>query len=193
MSVIFPVKFPDMKDVKGPLIFLGGPNQGGGNWRSKAYELFAEHFGNDFCAAIPYRYEDSHQFAKLRLPSIRNDEQHRRYTRLDWIEYFADMAAIHVKRGCAVYYLPLESGTEPRSDGQPYGMMSRLEVGLLLGRLMYDRNKIRFVLGIDPEFPGRKAIVANYKKRLRHFEVHESLEDTVKSAVKRMEQDNWNC
>ncbi len=200
MSVIYPVKIPDLrKDIREPLIFFGGPDKGGGDWRKRAYELFAEKFGDEFCAAMPCQYEESHPFAKLRMPrppAERGETEQqpplRRYTRLDWIEYVADMAAIHLPQGCAVYWLPVESATEPRSDGNPYAMNSRTEVGLLLGRMMYDRNKIRYVLGIEPEFPGRKAIIANYKKRLRHFEVYDSLEDTVKSAFKRMEQDNWN-
>jgi hypothetical protein len=192
MSVIYPVKIPDPKDMSGPIIFFGGPDKGGGDWRPKAYELFAEHFGDNFCAAMPCLYDDGHPFAKLRLPSVwRHPERPRSYTKLDWVEYYADLAAIHSPKGCAIYWLPAESATKPRSDGKPYAMNTRDEVGFLRGRIMYDRNGIRYVLGIDPEFPGRKAIVANYKKRLRHFDVYDSLEETVKSAVKRMEQDNW--
>lgn len=200
---MYPVKIPDFKDIKGPLVFFGGPDKGGGDWRKRAYDLFAEKFGDDFCAAMPCKYEDSHPFAAHRLPPpkprgeprehVEVEQPLRKYTRLDWIEYVADMAAIHLPQGCVIYYFPLESATEPRSDGNPYAMNSRFEIGLLLGRTMYDRNNIRFVLGIDQGFPGRKAIVANYKKRLRHFDVYDNLEDTVKSAFKRMEQDNWSC
>src|SRR5258707_635940 len=101
MSVIYPIKIPDLrKDIKGPLIFLGGPDKGGGHWRKKAYELFTERFGDDFCAAMPCQYDESHPFAKLRLPRPleraerveREEPVLRRYTRLDWIEYVADMA-----------------------------------------------------------------------------------------------------
>jgi hypothetical protein len=92
-----------------------------------------------------------------------------------------------------MYYFPVESVTEPRSDGVAYASKSLFETGEWLGRLQYDpRRKIRFVLGIEREFPGREPIVRNFKEALgKHFEIHDSLEETVKVSISRTMKDDW--
>jgi len=180
MSVILPGASADKKDIKGPLFFLGGPEDGGGNWRETCYELFKERLGDDFCAAIPCKYPAKHPFMSLRLPSV------GRFGREPWVRFYSTEAGMFREPGCTLYYVPIESAEQPRSDGLPYAFHTTFDLGEWLGRLQYERGaRVRFGLGIDRAYPGRDIIVRSFDRALTEpFKIYQTLEETVNAAIK---------
>lgn len=186
MSVILPNGYPEDKDIKGPLFFLLGPEKGGGEWQYECYAKFASYYGEEnFCAAIPVPYQNSppdHPLVKLRLKSVGHYSR-----RLPWIRNFMEVAGTkYMGNGCIVGYLPNESTGKPRDDGKSYARKSLELVCELRGRMMND-DRIRFVLGADPEFPDLDVTARNFDKALDGcFKIHKSLDETVAAAIKKV-------
>lgn len=181
MSVIYPTGYPENKNIKGPIFFLLGPEKGAGDWQYECYKKLSSYYGEEnFCAAIPVLYPDSHPFAKLRLKSV--DRYQRR---LPWIRNYMEEAGTRLfGRGCIVGYIPCENADTPRADGKSYARKSLELICELRGRKM-NNDQIRFVLGIEPEFPDRDVTERNFDKALDgRFKVHRSLDDTVAAAIK---------
>jgi hypothetical protein len=140
-----------------PLFFLAGPIKGGGDWQREMCRALEEKVRGDFLAAIPCRYKDGHPLFGLRLEGTPDyfDRQ------LTWERFYLQAAAKTHPRGCLIFWLPVESAGDARTDGLPYAMDTRGELGEWRGRMMHD-SSLRVAIGAEPNFPGLSQITRNF-------------------------------
>lgn len=176
MNVILPQTLVSTEVFDGNyLFFLAGPVQGGEDWQLRAYRLILNRIQN-FHAIIPCRYKEPHPLVYRREGGI---ESHfvRQTT---WERHYLNMAS---ERGCILFWLPCESKSEPRKDGQPYARDTYGELGEWRGRKMYNPG-IRLVVGAEKDFPGLSQITQNFREALGPmFRIHSTLEETVEAAI----------
>jgi hypothetical protein len=110
----------------------------------------------DFTAAIPCRYTAEHPLYQYRLEG--NDNFFSR--QLPWERHYLEFASV---QGCIIFWLPEESVAQRRSDGLPYAMDTRGELGEWRWRM---RGRARVVLGGEAGFPGLDAIRRNLDQAL---------------------------
>jgi hypothetical protein len=177
MPIILPKVRVPRHYIKGPLFFLLGPVLGGGDWQRKCCELLFQNVG-DCWIVNPCRYESGHPLFKHRATkgTVDNDSH-----QLDWERLYLALAN---QTGCIIAWLPNESKTHPRTDGEPYACDTRGELGEWRGRMIF--SEIRpLVLGADPGFPGLKNITRNFQLAFSDptFPIYSTLEETVDAAI----------
>jgi hypothetical protein len=97
--------------------------------------------------------------------------------------------------GAIIFWCPLESKKEPRSDGNPYGLDTRSELGEWRGRLAERKRLTPFLdsnlklpapysvfVGIERGFPGEKTLRQNFLDCLEMIPV-DDMEKLVKQVV----------
>lgn len=180
MHLILPKALPDInKDpfLSMPLFFLAGPIKGGGDWQARMCELLANKF-EDCIVANPCRYDALHPLYQYRLPGVEQWDRQR-----GWERYFLQKAGLEWKRGCIIFYLPLESRECPRDDGLPYAMDTRGEIGEWRTHMMYDANT-RVVFGAEDGFPGLRTIEYDNEQVLQgRLQTLEGMETVVAAAI----------
>jgi hypothetical protein len=174
MNIILPKTLCSIDSRQGPFFFLAGPVLGGGGWQEKCCEEIKKYF-HRFYVALPCRYQADHPFYKVRMKGM---EAHF-HRQLAWERYYLDLAS---REGCIIFWLPLESRASPRTDGLPYAMDTRGELGEWRARLMQNR-KLRVVVGAETGFPGLSQIEYNFKDSIGSFDIYPSLATTVEAAV----------
>jgi len=181
MSVILPKTLIRSDEVVSqPFFFLAGPVLGGGDWQHTMYQALAERLGEDnFVAAIPCRYENNHPLVARQLSGGEFFSRQLLWER----HYLAVAAQSPCLRSCIVFWLPCESKTCPRTDGQSYARDTRGELGEWRGRMMHDKA-IRLVIGAEPDFPGLNQIQENFKRALGvpSFTIYNSIPEVVQRA-----------
>ncbi len=182
MKIILPKTFcPDLKFEGGrKLFFLAGPILGAEDWQTKCAKEIEKHL-KDCYIAIPRRYQPDHEIMKFKCKGQNNifDRQ------LSWERHYLTLASSH---GCIIFWLPCESKTNPRTDGKPYAMDTRGELGEWRGHLSHSRS-VRVVIGAEPNFPGLDQIQRNYDEALcRSFPIYQTLEETVIAALNQSQQ-----
>lgn len=181
MKVILPKGHSDIFRIWGtPVFFLAGPVVGGDDWQYRMCRLLQERVFGDFFVAIPCRYSADHP-----LQIFRAEETGQPFDRqLTWERYYLDCASQPSQPGCIIFWLPCESQVSPRSDGLPYAMDTRGELGEWRGRLMYN-SRLSVVVGAEENFPGLSQIQRNFDQALgRDFPICGSMEETADAAVK---------
>lgn len=160
-----------------PLFFLAGPILGGGDWHTKMSLLLQEKVGE--CIIVnPSRYDSRHPLYEYRI--IGNNDVFERQT--DWERYFLKQASEGWATGCIIFWLPCENECAPRTDGLPYAMDTRGEIGEWRGHLMHNKN-LRVVMGAEPSFPGLSQITRNFELSLGDtFRIYSTMEDVVDRA-----------
>jgi hypothetical protein len=153
-----------------PVFFLAGPVLGGGDWQSKAYFLLKEKL--DCIIAIPQLYPEGQPILTDLLPA-----QSKFADPLNWERHYMDLSAT---TGCLIFWLGAENETNPRSDGKPYAMSTRGELGEWSYRLKHDTN-LRVVVGADPDFPGLRHIQKSFGQG---FPIYKTLDETIEAAIK---------
>jgi hypothetical protein len=177
MNIILPKTFVWENDIKGPLFFLGGPVKGGDDWQHEAARLLGERLG-ECTVAIPMRYQNKHPLLRLQL---QGDDLMPFKRQLDWERHYMMEAA---KNGCLLFWLPLESTTNPRprEDG-PYAQDTYGELGRWSVRLEHN-TELRMVIGAVEGFHGLDCIRRNISADLeREFPIQRTLEETVNAAI----------
>lgn len=162
-----------------PTFFLMGPIRGGGEWQVNACTLLREFFQKEeFAVIVPNRWPENHILKKYFIPG-----QAENTSQTVWERKGLYLAGRSAMRGCIITWLPVESKTDPRNDGSPYGRESYGEIGEWRGQMMYD-DHIRFVLGAEKDFPGLEQISKNFDDALRTtFPIYPDLEMTVQAAI----------
>jgi hypothetical protein len=176
VRIILPKKSCHIDLSYGPPFFLAGPVLGGDDWQHRCTGEIWNHIKN-FYAAIPSRYAPDHSLMRFRAP----DSNHAQYgSQLEWERFHLDLA---YTMGCVIFWLPCESRTNSRTDGNPYARDSYGELGELRGRMMHDHS-LRVVVGAEANFPGLNVIQRNFNLALRRrFPIYTNLTDTVQAAM----------
>lgn len=138
-----------------PLFFLAGPVLGGGDWQAKMARLLEKQFGP--CIIVnPCRYTSDHPLYERKLNGLPDHYPNQTL----WERHYMEQAAEKWPNGCLIFWLATESQESPRTDGKPYAMDTRGEIGEWRGRFMHN-NRLRVVLGGDEHFPGLRTIERN--------------------------------
>jgi hypothetical protein len=168
--------YPDLQPDHGPLFFFAGPVLGGGDWHVDGCG-YLQQVLHEFVAALPCRYKADHVMRQYELQGGTPDHFPRQ---LPWERLYMEQAA---REGCLAFWLPCESRTEPRTDGNPYAMDTRGELGAWRILLKYNRA-LRVVIGAEPDFPGLSTIKRNLEEDLgADFPIHHTLYDTMRAAA----------
>ena len=176
MKVILPKTLHEIDWSYGPLFFFAGPIKGGGDWQRRACAEVEKRL-TDYYATIPCRYGDDHSLRKY-AASGRGDYFS---SQTFWERHYLELAA--TCRGCIVFWLPCESKTDPRSDGQPYARDTYGEIGEWRGALKFNPN-LKVVIGAEQGFPGLEVMKKNFVGALKQdFPFYNTLEETIQAAV----------
>jgi hypothetical protein len=175
--VILPKTLVSPECHQGPVFFLAGPVLGGGNWQYQAFEMLRKRLKN-FHVAIPVRYKPTHPILHHVEVGIANNFPRQ----TTWERHYLELAS---KQGCIIFWLPSESKTDPRNDGNPYARDTYGELGEWRGRMMHD-PKIRLVIGAEESFSGLSQIRCNFSHALNDlwFPTYTTLEDTLDAAIR---------
>jgi len=177
MQLILPKTFYDVPEGK-PVYFLMGPSLGGDDWQYQACKDILKHDENPIIAA-PCKYGDDHPLAQFRVKESKPNVFRRQTI---WERYYIMQA---LKYGCVICWLPSESKSNPRADGNPYARDTLGEIGEMRGHLIHNPS-LHFVLGAEPDFPGLNVMLCNFTEALGPaFRHHTTLEATVRAAVAR--------
>lgn len=176
-KLILPKVFIPLDDIQLPLFFLIGPIKGGDNWQKKCCEELSRQLATPFTVAVPNRWT-----ADLpdKFYQVNGDtDEFRRQTY--WERYYIQLSLRH---GCLLCWLPCESRTNPRKDGNPYGRDTYGEIGRWIRTLKYQPT-LNIVVGAQEGFPGLDQIRMNADEDVRApFPIYPTLEQTVKEAIK---------
>jgi hypothetical protein len=170
-------------DPKIPVFFLAGPVRGGDDWQKDCCTLLEKYIPDqDFYVAIPYYVDILPKNHNAVTKKVEGDQNY--FPRqLDWERYYIELAS---KQGCLMFWLPVESKTNPRIGGGPYATDTRGELGEWRGRMMYDKSA-RVVIGGQEGFDGLDIIQRNFKHALGDtFQLYDTLEHLVVAAVKKI-------
>lgn len=162
-----------------PLFFLVGPIKGGGDWQVRMFIELRKLVGQCHIA-IPCRWDESHALHSYSVGRLGNYAH-----QLEWEQKHIEHALTN-GRSCVVAWLPEESKTNPRQDGNPYARDTIGEVEYFRGLLRYDRG-LKLVMGGELGFPGLSVIRRNFdytKKGV--FPFYDSVAATATAAVKKM-------
>ena len=168
--------------------FLAGPGQGGGDWQREACELIFK-VDPESTIAVPHRYDDEHILARHFYEDPSEDPSTDVYLgQTHWERYYLEMALIHAK-GVIIFWLPEQSRTNPRADGQPYAIQTYGELGELRGRTMECDNtkQKRLVVGAMSGFPGLAHIQQNFNLAFKRshpngFPIFTTLDNTIRQG-----------
>lgn len=182
MRVILPRNLIKLDPSYGPLFFLAGPVRGGGDWQAQCCDELLSIVPH-FYVAIPCRYPDNHPLMRSRV-SVTENQFGRQ---LPWEQHYIDIAAAHATiRGCIIFWLALESETNPHPGPEPYAMDTRRELGTCIGRLMHEPS-LRVVIGAEDGFLGLDQIQRSFSFVTKtDFPIYGTLEETVHAAIRKL-------
>ena len=156
--LILPNSYPllEAAECKLPLFYLMGPIAGGDDWQATMAEMLYTKVGE--CIIVnPSRYTEYHRHYGYRM----NGRQDFFQDQSRWERYYLAQAGANERKGCIVGWLPCESATNPRSDGMPYAMDTRGEIGEWRAHQFYNPN-VRLVIGAEADFPGLSKIQRDF-------------------------------
>ena len=164
--------------VQGPLIFLGGPIRGGGDWQAAMCDIIFS-IVPGATIVCPCRWDITHRLHR-HFVSVPVDESRGR--QLDWERYYLRRAGIERVWGCVLFYLPVESKVKPHPGPEPYAVDTRGELGEW--RLYMRHEDARVVVGAEEGFYGLSQIQRNFDAVLqRPFLIHSTMEETARAAL----------
>ncbi len=179
LHLILPKARPHLENhLDLPLFFLAGPVLGGGDWQRRMTDLLLHRVG-DCIIVNPSRYQANHPQYQYQIKGSRGSFE----TQTLWERYYLREAALEFPTGCIIFWLPCESETAPRDDGNPYAMDTRGEVSEWRTHLQYN-PKVRLVIGAEPDFPGLRTIRRNFRDAIGpNFKIYETMEETANHAA----------
>ncbi len=180
MKVILPKTLVDLAQYPGhPLLYLGGPILGAPDWQYEACQMIERRVPDCF-VATPRRYGPQSVLWPSRAQGI-SDYFVRQVL---WERYFMRLAGDGTRLGCLIFWLCCEDPRRPRTDGNPYAMDTRGELGEWRATMKYC-PRTRLVIGAEENFPGLDQIRANFNDMLGYeFPIHSSLHETVEQALR---------
>lgn len=177
MKVILPKQQVDTNTTSHPVFFLAGPIPGGDDWQYRMAKIIQRRCDDCFLATPSARYGEGHPLEAFHAELLGYEFPRQ----LSWERHYLEQAAFH---GCIIFWLPCESKTSPRTDGLPYAMDTRGELGEWRGRLM-EASFLKVVVGAEIGFPGLSQIQRNFNEALKiPFPIYGSMEETVDAALR---------
>lgn len=173
--VIVPMTVTDSQEH--PLYFFAGPVRGGGDWQA---QMAPKLFDADPKAhiAIPTRWRANHPLANFFYRPFGPG----RNRQLVWERYYLQLAGRKKNfAGCVLFWLGLESETDPHPGPEPYGMDTRREIGKFTAYA--ELGKVRMVIGGHPDFFGLEIIMYELNKAFgNHVPFYEDMDEMVAAA-----------
>ena len=161
-----------------PLFFLAGPILGGGDWHVRMSKLLVQEAG-DCIIVNPSRYGEDHPLYHYRCGSTEDCFENQTM----WERYYLEQAGLKWPQGCIIFWLAEESATHPRTDGQPYAMDTRGEIGEWRAHFVYNYG-VRIAIGADAGFPGLRTIKRNNEGAARgRLPIFDTMGDVAKMAA----------
>lgn len=158
------------------VFFLAGPVRGADDWQRVCAEKLGELLA-DCYVAIPYYHTKEVKYPLMDIAERGTGEEFPRQQ--DWERYYLDVASTS---GSIIFWLPEESKTNPRADGQ-YARDTRGEIGEWRGRLMANPI-LKVAVGGEEGFSGFDQIMRNFKSAVgQNFPIYSTLDETVAAAV----------
>lgn len=161
-----------------PLFFLAGPIRGGGDWQS----YMAEHLlyrRAEAHVACPSRWDDTHRLSHhFHQPFSQADNR-----QLVWERHYLKQAGLEPDvPGCIIFWLGLESVTDPHPGPEPYAMDTRREIGKFTAYA--EMMDVRMVVGGDRGFYGLDVILFELSEAYgKPFPFYETMEDVAMNAL----------
>ena len=184
MPIFVPKKIVQLTPTReSPLFFLAGPIRGGGDWQSHMAERIMEH-GQSAHITCPSRWDGTHRLAKhFYQPFTQADNR-----QLVWERHYLTQAGLELKvPGCVIFWLGLESETDPHPGPEPYAMDTRREIGKFTAYA--EMCDVRMVVGGDRNFYGLDVILFElseaYGKPFPFYETMEGLADEAFYTARR--------
>lgn len=176
--ILTPPTYYDLTGVDGPVFFLAGPVEGGGDWQKTCYEELCK-LHPTFVAAIPYYGTDKQKFPLLEHAYHDKTGDTTFLSQLDWERHYLKKAA---NDGCIIFWLPEESKTSPRLVG-PYASDTRGEIARWSVEQKYNPG-YRIVVGAEAGFYGLRTIQRNWNDD-RVWTPSERFYDTLLETTRR--------
>ena len=146
-----------------PLFFFAGPIRGGGDWQADMAELVVTNVPTTNIAC-PSRWKRGHRLEQ-HFHKPFSEAPNRQ---LVWERHYLKQAGLEPEvPGCVMFWLGLESETEPHPGPEPYAMDTRREIGKFTAYLevmrdfpeLDDRLDVRVAVGGHPDFYGLSVIM----------------------------------
>lgn len=185
MKIILPKTSP-LINRKLPFFFLAGPVLGGGGWQTEMCLALQKEVRDklnflDFYVAVPCRWESNAELSRFFLNIPTTFKSQTVWERRTMKE------SAQGNNGCLIFWLACESKTEPRTGEKPYACDTRGEIGEWRTRKAYEGEKVKLVIGADPNFPGLHVIKRNFNDQFNHdYHFPETIRDTAQEAVKKV-------
>lgn len=175
MKTVLPLSYFQHTDW--PVFFLAGPIQGAEDWHTVVCEELQKYLKN-FYVAIPKK----NGFSSTIIKDCQVIGDAYFSDQISWERYYLEAAS---KSGGIIFWLPNESSTHPRTDGNPYAMDTRGELGEWRGRWITDRS-VKFFVGGENKFPGLKTIVDNFVDVDYNFKIYNDMQIMILDIVRQI-------
>lgn len=185
MTILVPKQIiPVQPTIEAPLFFLAGPIRGGGDWQHQmALELMRQCPKANI--ACPSRWTAEHPLAEHFVQPFSQAPNRQ----LVWERHYMEQAAIgdyksdYTTPGCLIFWLPLESKSDPHPGPEPYAMDTRRELGKFTA--LYGWAGARVVLGGDRQFYGLDVILNEFAdvSGTDTFPYYETMSELVEAAL----------
>lgn len=183
MKILVPNRWMSVGDIANesmtrPLFFLAGPVRGGGDWQHQMCLLLEKRKHVENCVIVcPCRWGEEHPLASRFVQGPDNVFARQ----LNWERHYLELAGLHRKPGCIVFWLGCESKEAPHPGPEPYGMDTRGELGEWRWRMKTENARV--VIGADADFFGLSQIQRNFSQALGYdFPIYQTLGETAKAA-----------
>jgi hypothetical protein len=172
-----------------PVFFGAGPILGAPSWHR---ELFRElqRTVHSFILVLPLRVAADDELVPHHLiVDEGNVASFKRQLALErhYLKYCGEAFTKHPGGGAILFNLCCEDQHNPRTDGNPYAMDTRRELGEWCVHLAYGcatADSVRICIAADPTFPGLSAIRYCYDEAwLAKFPIQHSLRGLARAAA----------
>jgi hypothetical protein len=179
MTIYVPKQIVQLKPTaKSPLLFLAGPIRGGGDWQAEmATHLIDREPSVDI--ACPSRWNGEHWLANHFFQPFSNADNRQ----LVWERHYLKQAGLEAGiPGCVIFWLGLESLTQPHPGPEPYAMDTRREFGKFTAYA--EMMNVRMVVGGNRKFYGLDVILFELSRAFgKEFPFYESMEEVADRAL----------
>ncbi len=164
--------------ISSPLLFLAGPIRGGGDWQSRMAELALSKEPSAHIAC-PSRWNSDHRLVRHFHQPFTTAENRQ----LVWERHYLRQAGIEPGiPGCIIFWLGLESTTQPHPGPEPYAMDTRREIGKFTAYA--EMMNVRMVIGGERGFHGLDVILFELSEAAGVlFPFHETMEEAIDQAL----------
>jgi hypothetical protein len=161
-----------------PLLFLAGPIRGGGDWQADMAETILKREPSAL-VACPSRWGSEHRLvAHFHQPFTKADNR-----QLVWERHYLKQSGLDANvPGCIIFWLGLESVTNPHPGPEPFAMDTRREMGKFTA--FAEMMNVRMVVGGDRRFYGLDVILFELSEAFgKPFPFYETMEEVAEHAL----------